>query len=126
MACRRSTAGQLTIMEGLETRAVRIRPEVVLACEASDLNIVLERLSFPAAERLDPLIATNIFVYYQPFEQTLALENAGAMLRPGGLLTNDRLREVPGGSMHLAGTTQVQFNEKDRSAAETIGYYQKR
>jgi hypothetical protein len=113
--------------EGLETRAVRIRPEVVLACQASDLNIVMERLSLPASERLDLLVATNIFVYYQPFEQALALENAGAMLKPGGLLlTNDRLPEVPGGSMHLSGTTKVQFNEKDPSAREAIGWYQRR
>jgi len=112
---------------GLETRAVRIRPEVVLACEPSDLNIVLERLNLPGSERFDLIVGTNIFVYYQSFEQALALENAGAMLRPGGLLlTNDRLPEIPGGSMHLEGSTKVQFNEKDRSAGEAIGWYQKR
>jgi hypothetical protein len=106
---------------------VRIRPEVVLACEPSDLNIVLERLNLPASSRFDLLVGTNIFVYYQPFEQALALENAGAMLRPGGLLlSNDRLPVVPGGSMHLAGTTQVQFNEKDRTAGDAIGWYQRR
>lgn len=112
---------------GLETRAVRIRPEVVLACEPSDLNIVLQRLNLPGSDRFDLIVGTNIFVYYQPFEQALALENAGAMLKPGGLLlTNDRLPEVSRGSMHLAGTTQVQFNEKDRTAGDAIGWYQKR
>ena len=41
----------------------------------------------------------------------LALENAGAMLKPGGLLlTNDRLPEVPGGSMRLAGMTDVRYD----------------
>ena len=83
--------------QGLETRAVRIRPDVVLACEPLDLNIVLERLNLAAADRFDLIVGTNIFVYYDAFEQTLALENAGAMLKPGGLLlTNDRLPEVPG------------------------------
>lgn len=119
--------------QGLETRAVRIRPEVVLACEPVDLNIVLERidLSAPGSDQagFDLMVGTNIFVYYDAFEQTLALENAGAMLKPGGLLlTNDRLPEVPGPrgrrSMRLAGTTEVLYD--DHGARDAVGWYQKR
>ena len=107
------------IFAGLETRAVKIRPEVVLACQPIDLNIVLERLTLPAADRYDLIIGTNIFIYYGPFEQSLALENAGAMLKPGGLLlTNDRLPEVPGGAMHQAGTLNA--------GTDTVGWYQRR
>jgi SAM-dependent methyltransferase len=81
--------------QGVETRAVRIRPDVVLNCQPVDLNIVLERLNLAEADRFD-LIGTNISIYYDAFERSLALENAGAMLKPGGLLlTNDRLTEVP-------------------------------
>ena len=114
---------------GLETRAVRIRPDVVLACEPVDLNIVLERLNLAAADRFDLIVGTNIFVYYDAFEQTLALENAGAMLKPGGLLlTNDRLPEVLGSggrpSMRLAGTTEVRYD--DHGALDAVGWYQKR
>jgi SAM-dependent methyltransferase len=112
---------------GLETRAVRVRPDVVLACEPVDLNIVLERGDLPAANRFDLIVGTNIFIYYDPFEQMLALENAGAMLKPGGLLlTNDRLPEVPGGSMRLAGTTDVPYDSRDASAHEAVGWYRKR
>ncbi|MBZ5631728.1 MAG: class I SAM-dependent methyltransferase [Acidobacteriia bacterium] len=111
--------------QGLETRAVRIRPDAVLACQPTDLNIVLERIDLTAANRFDLVIGTNIFVYYDSFEQTLALENAGAMLKPGGLLlSNDRLPEVPGGSMRLAGTTEVRYD--DRGAREVVGWYQAR
>ena len=85
------------VFPGLETRAVRIRPAAVLACEPLDLDIVLERLNLPERERFDLIVGTNIFVYYDAFEQMLALENAGAMLKPGGLLlTNDRLPELAG------------------------------
>jgi hypothetical protein len=106
------------IFAGLETRAIQVRPEVVLACQPIDLNIVLERLILPEAERYDLIIGTNIFIYYGPFEQSLALENAGAMLKPGGLLlTNDRLPEVPGGTMREAGTTDAH--------TDTVGWYQK-
>jgi hypothetical protein len=106
--------------QGLETRAVRIRPDVVLACEPVDLNIILERINLVEANRFDLIVATNIFIYYDAFERSLALENAGAMLKPGGLLlTNDRLREVPGGSMRQAGLTDVQYNH------DSVGWYRK-
>jgi hypothetical protein len=106
--------------QGLETRAVRIRPDVVLACQPVDLNIVLERLNLAEADRFDLMVGTNIFIYYDAFERSLALENAGAMLKPGGLLlTNDRLPEVPGGSMRQAGLTDVQYNH------DAVGWYRK-
>jgi hypothetical protein len=114
------------LFQGLETRAVLIRPDVVLACEPVDLNIVLERLNLPAADRFDLLVGTNIFVYYDVFEQTLALENAGAMLKPGGLLlTNDRLPAVPGGSMRLDGVTLVPNGPPGASDAQAVGWYRK-
>jgi SAM-dependent methyltransferase len=115
------------VFKDLETRAVRIRPEVVLACEPVDLNIVLQRLNLAPADRFDLIVGTNIFLYYDAFEQSLALENAGAMLKQGGLLlTNDRLPEVPGGSMRQAGMTDVRYGEKDASAHDAVGWYQKR
>lgn len=106
--------------QGLETRAVRIRPEVVLACEPVDLNIVLQRINLAEPERFDLMVATNVFIYYDALERSLALENAGAMLKHGGLLlTNDRLPESPGGSMRQAGLTAVPYNN------DAIGWYQK-
>ena len=106
--------------QGLETRAIRIRPEVVLQCQPVDLNIVLERMNLAEANRFDLMVATNIFIYYDAFERSLALENAGAMLKRGGLLlTNDRLPEVPGGSMRLAGVIDVQYNR------DSVGWYRK-
>jgi len=114
------------IFPGLETRAVRIRPGVVLACEPQDLNIILERLDLPAAARFDLIVGTNIFVYYDAFEQMLALENAGATLKPGGLLlTNDRLPGARAGSMRLAGITEVPFDAPGVSARQAIGWYRK-
>ncbi len=114
------------VFAGLETRAVYIRPEVVLALHPSDLNVVLERPQLDEAERFDIIIGTNIFVYYEPFEQTLALENVGAMLKIGGLLlSNDKLPEVPGGTMKLAGITQVKLETNGVVSYSSVGWYQK-
>ena len=114
------------VFKGLETRAVLIRPEVVLACEPIDLDIVLERLNLAAVDHFDLMVATNIFVYYHTFEQSLALENAGAMLKPGGLLlTNDRLPAVPGSSIRLAGVTVVPYDFPGVSTRQAVGWYRK-
>lgn len=100
-------------LTGLAARAVEIRPAVVLSNEPIDLNIVLNRMNLPAAERFDLVIATNVFVYYDPLEQSLALQNVSTLLKPGGiLLSNDELREIPGVPMRRAGNTDVFYTDK--------------
>lgn len=84
----------------LKVRAVRIPPEMLLRVHAQDVNAVYQRLELPESQQYDLIIATNIFVYYGPFEQSLALVNAARMLRPGGfLLSNNQLPETPSSGM---------------------------
>lgn len=90
----------------VEVRSLRVRPSVVLATTARDLNVVLQREERPASEKFDLLIATNILLYYDTFEQSLALANIASMLRPGGLfLTNTRIVLLPGSPLRSAGYT---------------------
>jgi SAM-dependent methyltransferase len=78
-------------------RAVRIPSARVASIVPRDLNIVLERLEpLPADQRFDLIVATNILVYYDVFEQELALANIASMLRPGGLfLSNTPVPPLP-------------------------------
>jgi len=100
-------------LKGLATRAVEIRPAVVLASGPVDLNIVLERMNLPAAERFDLIVATNVFVYYDHLEQGLALQNVSTLLKPGGmLLSNDALPEIPPVPMRGVGQTDVWYTDK--------------
>src|SRR5579871_2902944 len=48
-----------------ETRAIKVRPEVVARVHALDLNIVYQRLDSPA--EYDVIVGTNVFLYYGPF-----------------------------------------------------------
>jgi hypothetical protein len=106
--------------QGLQARAIQVRPDVVLRCQPADLNIVLERINLAETDRFDLMVATNIFIYYDAFERSLALENAGAMLKHGGLLlTNDALPEVRGGTMRQAGLTET------LSSGDAVGWYRK-
>jgi len=77
----------------VEVRAVTIRPEVVRSIDARKLDIVVERLeTVQADQQYDLIVGTNILVYYDVFEQNLALANVARMLRPGGLfLSNTRV-----------------------------------
>jgi len=74
----------------LRLRAIRMNPGLVQHVNAIDCNVVVERLA--ADEPLfDIVIATNVFVYYNVFEQALATANLAAMLRTGGLIVTNTL-----------------------------------
>jgi SAM-dependent methyltransferase len=80
------------VADQAELRAVRVPPAVVRRLSVTNLNIVTQRLD---GEAFDLVIATNVFVYYDAFEQALAMANVEAMLKPGAfLLANYAAPEV--------------------------------
>jgi SAM-dependent methyltransferase len=110
-------------LKGLVTRAVEIRPAVVLSSEPVDLNVVLDRMNLPAAERFDLIVATNVFVYYGPLELSLALQNVSTLLKPGGiLLSNDDLGEIPQIPMRRLGATAVRYTD---SLVDSVVWYRR-
>jgi hypothetical protein len=80
----------------VQARAVDVRPEAVLAVDGVNLNVVFERLATPDdGGRFDLVVATNVLVYYEPFEQALAVTNMAGMLRTGGLLLTNQPIPLP-------------------------------
>jgi hypothetical protein len=108
----------------VDVRAMRIRPEVVQAISPRDLNIILQRPDpLPERERFDLVVATNILIYYDQFEQSLALANLARMLRSGGiLLTNNPLSELPSIPVHAVGETKVAYTDAE---SDVIAWYQR-
>ena len=99
----------------VQARGVRVRPSVVLSITPRDLNIVLERDERPASERFDLVVATNILLYYDLFEQSLAVSNIVSMLAPGGVfLTNTQLTLLPGSALRAAGYTDSVYTTGPR------------
>jgi len=93
--------------------------------DAADLNIVSQRLDLTNTGKFDLVVATNILVYYSPFEQALALANIASMLKPGGfLLTNDSLPEVPSIPIRLLDRSSMEYAEQPRSL-DTVFWYQR-
>jgi len=90
-------------------RAVAVRPSAVASVTSIDLNIVTERLALPGAP-FDLIVATNILLYYDVFDQSLAIANIAGMLRPGGLLlTNNRIIELPDSPLTSVGHLDVGY-----------------
>ena len=80
----------------VKTRTVQIQPVVVSSITPRDLNIVVDRLPLRDDERFDLIVATNVLVYYDVFEQALAAANVASMLRPGGVfVTNTAVLPTP-------------------------------
>jgi hypothetical protein len=110
-------------ISGLKVRAVRIRPGIVSRITPEDLDIVLQRPILAAAERFDLIIATNIFVYYDTFEQSLALLNVEGMLRPGGfLLSNNALLELPFSRVRSVDYLTVIYSDRPDDGDHIIWY----
>jgi hypothetical protein len=81
--------------EWTRTRALKVRPVVVMRIAPLDVNVVYQRVNRTAANAYDLVIGTNIFLYYGAFEQSLARANVSSMLRPGGfLVSNDKLPDI--------------------------------
>ena len=77
-----------------------------------------------AGERqFDLVLASNVLVYYDTFEQTLALASVAAMLKPGGvLLTNDAVLEIPEVPLRSAGSVGVPFSDRPGDGERMVWY----
>jgi hypothetical protein len=89
-----------------KVRTIEVRPQFAGRISAEDLNVVTERWTGPP---FDLVIATNVFVYYDRLDQSLAFAGIEAMLRPGGFfLTNNAIVELPVSRLRSAGFVTVQ------------------
>ncbi len=112
-------------VEGTQTRAVRIRPEIVKRITPLDVNIVFQRLEVPPQQAFDLVIGTSIFIYYEGFEQSLARASVAAMLRPGGfLLSNDKLPDTVPSGLVSALETKIEMSH-DPQILDYIFCYQR-
>ena len=92
-------------------RTVHVRPALVASVVPKDVNIIVQRLEpLPRDEQFDLIVATDVLVYYDVFEQSLALSNVARMLRPAGLfLTNTALFELPAAALTSVGYADIVY-----------------
>jgi hypothetical protein len=81
----------------VRARAIAVRPRVVLDVTSKELNVVVGRVaSASAGGAFDAIVATNVLVYYDAFEQALAVANMAKMLARGGVLLTNQPVPLPG------------------------------
>lgn len=116
-----------TSVKDVQVRVLAVRPGVAAALDPRDVNIVTQRLDgLPAADRFDLIIATDILVYYDVFDQSLALANIAAMLRPGGIfLSNTTLSELPVLPIGSIGFSDVVYLETPKLGDRLVWYQRK-
>ena len=69
------------------------------------------------------MVATNILVYYDTFEQCLALANVARMTAVGGLfLSNNMLLELPGSALRSVGYKTVVFSDQPDDGEHVLFY----
>lgn len=109
----------------LKLRALRVRPVFAGKITPVDTNIVLQRLDLAETEKFDLIIGTNIFVYYDDFQQSLAMLNMEKMLKPSGiLLSNNALLELQAAKMKSVGYTTVVYSDR-KDDGDIIVWYQR-
>jgi hypothetical protein len=96
------------LSKGLELRTVEVRPEVAARVAPVDFNVVTDKWT---GAPFDLVIATNVFVYYDRLDQSLAFAGIEAMLRPGGFfVTNNAIIELPVSRLRSVGFVTVQHS----------------
>jgi SAM-dependent methyltransferase len=112
-------------LSGLKIRAVRVRPEIITRIRPLELNIVFQKLDLPETEKFDLIIATNVLIYYNLLEQSLALSNIEKILKPGGVfLCNTDLWTPPGFRIRFVGNTLAEAFSRSFRKGDIIYWYQ--
>ena len=112
------------VADQVHIHALSIRPEIASRITPVDMNIVFERVPAASPEDLfDLIIGTNIFIYYDAFEQSLARANLSAMMRPGGfVLTNDLLSDKVASGLEEVHTTTIEIRAEPQIVERVFCY----
>lgn len=111
------------MLPSVKLRAVAVRPELAADLDARDLNIVAETMDFPEGRGFDLVVATNILVYYDRFQQALAMSNIARMMDPSGIfLANDPLPAEHDRRLKYLGRKTVPFSKKGEYGDDVVVY----
>lgn len=113
-------------LSGVEVRAVAIRPQFAAHVQVFYANIVSQTLDLPPGQGFDLLIATNVLVYYDRFQQALAMANIARMLNPGGIfLANNVLPAQHASELEYLGRRTTPFTPSGAYGDDVVVYRRK-
>lgn len=110
-------------LEGVVVRAVSIAPQFASRIRPLDVNVVAQTADLQRDQTFDLVIATNILVYYDRFEQGLAMASIARMMNRGGLfLSNDALSSYHVQALKFLLRHSVTFDSRDSRGDNVLVY----
>jgi len=111
---------------GVETRAVTIQRQYAARMKVYDANVVAQTLDVPSGQRFDLVVATNVLVYYDRFQQALAMANIARMLNSGGIfLANNALPAQHTSDLEYLGRRTTTFTPSGAYGDDVVVYRRK-
>ncbi len=112
-----------SIGKASEPHAITVRSNLRIVGE--QLNIVAQTREVPAGQGFDLVIATNVFGYYNPLEQAMALANIAQMMSIGGIvLANNSMPTDKVQALEFLGARHVAF--ADNGGGEDVLMFRRR
>ena len=107
----------------LHVRAIAVDPKIASLIEPVDLNVVAQVMDGGA---FDLVIATNILVYYERFEQALAMQNIASMMNSGGVfLSNTVLPAQKPSTLDYLGRRSMSYSVSGSYGDDIVAYRRK-
>jgi hypothetical protein len=115
-----SPAASVAAPKGLSVRAVAVQPKYASRIETRDLNVVAQVAD---GEQFDLVVATNILVYYDRFQQALAMAGIARMMSPGGVfLSNTVLPAQRPAALEYLGRRSVTYSVSGSYGDDVVAY----
>jgi hypothetical protein len=115
-----SPAASTTAPKGLSVRAVAVKPKYASWIESRDLNVVAQVAD---GEEFDLVVATNILVYYDRFQQALAMASIARMMNSGGVfLSNTVLPAQRPQALEYLGRRSVTYSASGSYGDDVVAY----
>jgi hypothetical protein len=110
-------------LSGVVSRAVAIRPPYAAHVQVYNVNIVGQTLDLPVEQGFDLMIATNVLVYYDRFQQALAMASIARMLNHGGVfLANNVLPAQHTNDLEYLGRRTTAFTPNGAYGDDVVVY----
>ena len=96
-------------------RAVAIRAKYAAQMRGFDMNVVTQTMDVPEGQGFDLVVATNVLVYYDLFQQALAMGSIAHMMNHGGIfLANHALPAQHSQALEYLGRRTVAYRPSAR------------
>jgi len=104
-------------------RAVAIRPRYAAHMRGFDINVVAQTMDVPEGQGFDLVVATNVLVYYDLFQQALAMSSIAHMMNHGGIfLANHALPAQHSQALEYLGRRTVVYTPSGAYGDDVVAY----